>query len=238
MNAKDRLIVALDAGPDEARALARELAPAVRWLKVGMTLFYEAGPAIVTELGDQGFGVFLDLKLHDIPHQVRGAAEKVAALGAGLLTVHASGGAEMVRAAVEGAAAGAAAAGVAPPQVIAVTVLTSTDDETLRSIGVERDAAAQAALLARVASDSGAAGVVCSPLEASAMRALLGEEGLVVTPGVRPTGAALGDQARVATPASAIAAGASHLVVGRPITSASDPVAAARKILEEMETTR
>lgn len=216
----------------------QELAPVVRWLKIGMTLFYEAGPTIVTELRSSGFEVFLDLKLHDIPHQVCGAAEKVAALGARLLTVHAAGGEEMVRAAVEGAAAGAAAAGLEPPRVIAVTVLTSTDDAKLRTIGIERDAATQAALLAGVARRAGAAGVVCSPLEAAAMRALLGADAAIVTPGVRPAGAALGDQARVSTPASALKAGASHLVVGRPITEAPDPVAAARRILEEMEEVR
>lgn len=233
--ARDRLIVALDTGAEAALTLAHSLDGVVTRLKVGMTLFYEAGPEIVLELRRLGFEVFLDLKLHDIPHQVEGAAAAAARLGASMLTVHASGGAEMVAAAVRGAERGANDAGVAPPKVIAVTVLTSMDDATLGRIGVSRPAHEQVELLAKLASEAGAAGIVCSPREAASMRALLGPEALVVTPGVRPTGAAVGDQSRVATPAAALGAGASHLVVGRPITAAAIPSSAAEEIIAEMK---
>lgn len=233
--AAERLIVALDADAPGSLGLTRQLAGTARWVKVGMTLFYEAGPQIVGEVRDMGFDVFLDLKLHDIPHQVRGAARSVARLGVQMLTVHAGGGEAMVAAAVRGAVEGAADAGVAPPAVVAVTVLTSIDDDTLASVGVGRGAAEQVVLLASLAARAGAAGVVCSPQEARAMRELLGPDSLVVTPGVRPEWAAAGDQARVATPGDALTAGASHLVVGRPITGAADPRAAAQRILQEME---
>jgi orotidine-5'-phosphate decarboxylase len=231
----DRLIVALDMDGAEARAFARQLAGTVRWLKVGMTLFYQAGPGIVSEFRDMGFDVFVDLKLHDIPHQVRGASDVLARLGAGMMTVHASGAPPMVEAAVEGAAAGAQAAGVGRPAVLAVTVLTSIDDDALATIGVERGAADHVRLLAGMARAAGADGVVCSPLEARAIRQALGAEPLVVTPGVRPSGGETGDQARIATPLAAITAGASHVVVGRPITGASDPVEAAARIAAELE---
>lgn len=232
---RDRIIVALDTDADGARELAAALEGSVRWLKVGMTLFYQAGPSIVAELRERGYDVFLDLKLHDIPHQVRGAAESVSRLGVQMLTVHASGGVPMVTAAVEGAAEGAAAAGLPSPAVIGVTVLTSMSDYVLRSVGVERTAAEQVPLLGDVVRDAGAAGCVCSPQEARLMRELLGSDALVVTPGVRPAGADAGDQSRVATPASAIASGASHLVIGRPITEAPDPRDAVERVVSEME---
>jgi len=234
----DRLIVALDTDKPGALELASQLSGTAQWVKVGMTLFYEAGPPIVGDLIGLGFDVFLDLKLHDIPHQVRGAARSVARLGVQMLTVHAGGGEAMIAAAVQGAAEGAADAGVAAPAVVAVTVLTSLDDDTLTSIGVGRAASEQVPLLAALAARAGAAGVVCSPNEARAMRQLLGPDALVVTPGVRPAWAAAGDQARVATPRDAFAAGASHLVVGRPITEAADPGDAARLVLREMEEVR
>ncbi len=223
----DRIIVALDQ-PNlaEALACARKLAGHAGWVKVGMTLFYREGPAVVAAMRDLGFEVFVDLKLHDIPHQVEGAARSLGALGAGMLTVHASGGAAMIEAAVRGAREGAAAAGVHPPAVIAVTVLTSMDADALASVGVTDTPADQAAGLAALAKTAGADGVVCSPQEAADLRALLGPTALIVTPGVRPAGADAGDQARIATPAAALAAGASHLVIGRPITDAPDPVAA------------
>jgi len=233
--ARDRLIVALDTDADGARTLVRELGGHVRWLKVGMTLFYQAGPAMISELREEGFDIFLDLKLHDIPHQVRGAAESISRLGVRMLTVHASGGGAMISAAVEGARTGALAAGFDAPAVVAVTVLTSMDDGSLASVGVTRTAALQVPLLAKVASEAGASGVVCSPREAAEMRGLLGEAALVVTPGVRPSWSDAGDQARIQTPVQAIRSGASHLVVGRPITGASRPADAAKRLLDEME---
>jgi orotidine-5'-phosphate decarboxylase len=224
---RDRIIVALDQ-PDLAGALAcaRALRGHARWVKVGMTLFYREGPEAVRAMRDLGFDVFCDLKLHDIPHQVEGAARSLALLGAGMLTVHASGGAAMVEAAVRGARAGAAEAGLPVPFVIAVTVLTSMDADTLSSVGVTGPMLEQVVGLGALAKTSGADGVVCSPHEAADLRALLGADALVVTPGVRPAGAESADQARVATPAEALAAGASHLVIGRPITGADDPAAA------------
>ncbi len=235
---RDRIIVALDQPNLEAAlACARGLVGRARWVKVGMTLFYAAGPEAVAAMRGLGFEVFVDLKLHDIPHQVEGAAASLGSLGAGMLTVHASGGADMMEAAVRGAAAGASAAGTRRTMVIAVTVLTSMDAETLVSVGVADSLADQAAGLAALARTAGVDGVVCSPREAAEMRALLGPGALVVTPGVRPAGAETGDQARTATPAAAFAAGASHLVIGRPITGADDPAAAFDAIVDDVEGT-
>ncbi len=232
--ARDRIMVALDCDRDRAFKLADLLAGHATWLKVGMTLFYAEGPAIVRAFKDRGFKVFLDLKLHDIPHQVRGAARSAALAGADLITVHGLGASKMLAAARGGVEEATAELGFRP-QVIAVTVLTSMDQAALDEIGVERPVADEAAALASLAREAGIDGVVCSPQEAAGMRALLGPEALVVTPGVRPAGSAAGDQSRVATPAQAIAAGASHIVVGRPITGADDPVAAFETIVAEIE---
>ena len=232
--ARDRIIVAIDCGREEALELASELAGHAGWLKVGMTLYYAEGPAIVREFKNRGFKVFLDLKFHDIPHQVRGAARSAALAGADLLSVHGSGGAAMLAAAREGAELAAEATGASRARLVAITVLTSMDQAALEQVGVDAPVAEQAARLATLARDNGIDGIVCSPQEAAAMRELLGEDALIVTPGVRPAGAEIGDQSRVATPVSAIAAGASHLVIGRPITSASDPVAAYEAIVREL----
>ncbi len=233
--ARDRVIVALDCSAAEAYELADRLDGAVRWLKVGMTLFYEQGPAIVEGLLGRGFDIFLDLKLHDIPHQVEGAARSVAGLGVRMLTVHASGGEEMMRAAVDGAAEGARRAGVLRPDVLAVTVLTSMNDAMLSRIGVSSCSSDQVNLLGSRAFESGVDGVVCSPQEAASIRAIGGESALVVTPGVRPAWSTQGDQQRIMTPRDATLAGASHLVIGRPITEAADPAATAQRIIQEME---
>jgi orotidine-5'-phosphate decarboxylase len=232
---RDSLIVALDTDAHGALTIARSLQGSVRYLKVGMTLFYAEGPEIVARIKDLGFDVFVDLKLHDIPHQVRGAAREISRLGASMFTVHAAGGMEMMQAAVEGACEGSEGCGVDTPDVIAVTVLTSLGAAGLAATGVRTAPAEHAALLADLARESGVQGVVCSPHEARAMRSLLGREALVVTPGVRPPGADAGDQARVATPGEAISNGASHIVVGRPITGAADPAAAVAALLETME---
>ncbi len=235
LSARDRLIVALDLDEYRSMELARVLTGEVTWVKVGMTLFYECGPRIVSELRAMGFAVFLDLKLNDIPHQVAGAAEVVGALGAGMLTVHASGGQDMITAAVEGARIGAAIAHVEPPAILAVTVLTSMNRATLSSVGVTDEVEDQVTRLALLAHAGGAGGVVCSPHEAARMRTVVGDLALVVTPGVRPTGASSEDQSRVATPHSAVTAGASHVVVGRPISSSANPVGTVREIIAEME---
>lgn len=229
------VIVALDLPSDEALPLADSLRGIVRWLKVGMTLFCAEGPEIVVHLREKGFDVFVDLKLHDIPHQVAGAAAQIARSGAGMFTVHASGGSAMMQAAVESSRRAAEEAGLVAPAVLAVTVLTSTDDTGLAEVGVGHSSLEQVRLLARLAVRSGVDGVVCSPWEAAEMRSLLGKDALVVTPGVRPKWAETDDQARVATPAAALAAGASHLVIGRPITAAPLPAEAAARILSELE---
>lgn len=233
--ADNPIIVALDTDAQDALALAHSLRGRVEWLKVGMTLYYSQGPEIVSLLRELGFDVFLDLKLHDIPHQVAGAAASIARLGVGMFTVHASGGPAMMKAAVESSRRAAEEAGVSAPAVLAVTVLTSTDDAGLAQVGVGRTAAEQVALLAGLARDAGVDGVVCSPREAAEMRRLLGEDALVVTPGVRPSWSQVGDQSRVATPAAALAAGASHLVIGRPITDAPVPSEAAVSIADEIK---
>ena len=234
IDARDRIMVALDCDRSEALALGDALSGHARWVKIGMTLFYAEGPQIVRAFKERGFKVFLDLKLHDIPHQVRGAAKSAALAGADLMTVHGLGSSAMLAAARAGVEDAAAELGYRP-QLIAVTVLTSMDASALAEIGVTRPIPEEAAALAKLAQSAGCDGIVCSPQEAAEMRALLGEDALIVTPGVRPAGAALGDQSRVATPASAVANGASHLVVGRPITQAQDPVEAFEAIVAELE---
>ncbi len=219
----------------DALAMAHSLRGVVCWLKVGMTLFYERGPRIVEELRELDFDVFLDLKLHDIPHQVEGAVRSVASLGARMLTVHATGGTEMLEAAVRGAHEGAAGTGVEPPALLAVTVLTSMSSADLETVGVEYSAAEQVLRLAGVARDAGVDGVVCSAQEAAMVRGILDAGALVVTPGIRPEWAGNDDQSRVATPSQALSRGASHLVIGRPITGAHDPRDAALRIIAEIE---
>ena len=231
--ARERIIVALDCDRTRALELAGKLSGHATWLKVGMTLFYAEGPDIVREFRKLGFKVFLDLKFHDIPHQVRGAACSAALAGADLLSVHGLGSGAMLAACREGAEEAAEQLG-ARPKLVAITVLTSMNQEALAQIGIDAPVAEEAARLASLAKVNGIDGIVCSPQEAHAMRQLLGEDALIVTPGVRPAGAALGDQSRVATPAAALKAGASHLVIGRPITSADDPVEAYEAIVSEL----
>ncbi|MCI1665419.1 MAG: orotidine-5'-phosphate decarboxylase [Atopobiaceae bacterium] len=229
----ERVIVALDCDHDRALELADSLSGHAKWMKVGMTLFYACGPSVVSELKDRGYDVFLDLKLHDIPHQVRGAARSASLTGADLLSVHSLGGAEMIAAAREGVEE-AARDRDERTKLVAITVLTSMDADSLAQVGIERNVSEEVSQLAAMAYDSGSDGVVCSPKEASAMRLVLDDEALVVTPGVRPAGSALGDQRRVATPSDAVRSGASHIVVGRPITGASNPVAAFDAIAAEL----
>jgi orotidine-5'-phosphate decarboxylase len=226
----DRLIVALDLPSSTAAlALVDELQGVCRWFKVGMELYYAAGNSIVTHLRDRGFNVFLDLKLHDIPNTVAGAIRTVSSTGASLLTIHAAGGEKMIRAAVQ------AAAHPDAPRLLAVTVLTSMDATDLNATGVPDSPETQVVRLAKLARSAGVAGLVCSPQEVAAVRQAVGDDALLVIPGVRPAGSAgSDDQARVATPEQAIASGASMLVVGRPITQAADPAKAAAAILEEI----
>jgi len=228
MNPRDRLIVALDVPTkDEALALVESLAGRVGMFKVGKQLFTAAGPELVRGIVARGERVFLDLKFHDIPNTVSGAVASARGLGVSLVDVHALGGPAMV------AAAARACAG-SGTRLLAITVLTSHDEECLAAIGLSGTLADSVRRLARLAKDAGADGVVCSPHEVAVVREACGPSFLVVTPGIRPAGAALGDQARAATPAAARAAGADYLVVGRPITEAPDPAAAADAVVGEM----
>jgi orotidine-5'-phosphate decarboxylase len=229
-SADERLIVALDY-PDAKAALdlVDRLDGATRWFKIGLELYVAEGNSLVAELQRRGYSIFLDLKFHDIPNTVASAVRSVARVGAHMLTVHAAGGPAMLSAAAE-------AAGETGPILLAVTVLTSMDDAQLAATGVTGSPAIQVETLAQMAYANGARGLVCSAVEVANLRKRLGSKPLLVIPGIRPEGAATGDQRRVATPGAAIAAGASYLVVGRPITRAADPGAAARAILAEMQT--
>lgn len=231
-DARDRLIVALDVSTaSKAREIVASLGEAISIYKIGKQLFTAEGPQMARELIASGRKVFLDLKFHDIPNTVGEAVAEAGKLGVCMLTVHASGGLKMLRAAAE-----AARATRTPPMVLAVTVLTSLGDEDLSEIGVSGRVLDHALRLAALARTAGCGGVVASAQEASAIRRQLGTGFAIVTPGVRPAGESHGDQARVVTPAEAISAGATHLVIGRPIVAAPDPPAAARAILQEMET--
>jgi len=231
--AKDRLAVALDfTDEDQAMKLVDSLGDTCRWFKVGMELYYAAGNHVVRLLRDRSFNVFLDLKLHDIPNTVAGAVRSATQAGASLLTIHASGGAAMMAAAAEAASAPGS------PRLLAVTVLTSMDTSELAGIGITASPADQVLRLARLARASGIDGMVCSAEEVAMLRKETSPDTLLVIPGIRPAGSAVADQKRVATPGQAIADGASMLVVGRPITRAADPAAAARAILKEIEQTK
>lgn len=228
-----RLYAALDTPAlPAALALARRLAGGVDGLKLGLEFFVGEGPEGVRKVSEAGAAIFLDLKLHDIPNTVAGAVRSATTAGAELLTVHGFGGGAMLRAAAEAAQAPGS------PRLLAVTVLTSMDPTELASVGVSCSPADQALRLARLARDSGIDGMVCSADEVSSMRHQMGPDAILVIPGIRPVGATVDDQRRVATPGEAILRGASMLVVGRPITRASDPAAAARLILDEIAATQ
>lgn len=237
MLAKDKIIVALDVPSAEAALrVAHKIHGHVGMFKVGKELFTAEGPAVPRALVAEGNPVFLDLKFHDIPNTVRAAAQQAGMLGISLLTVHASGGRKMLEAAVEGARAAARARGVAQPaRVLAVTALTSLGAEDLAEIGFQGSPEEVVVRLAQLAQASGVDGVVASPREIAAIRHACGPDFLIVTPGIRPPIGARDDQARTATPESAIRAGADYLVIGRPITGAADLAAAADAIAAEME---
>jgi len=234
VTAEERLLVALDVeGLADADRLLDRLAGLVGACKIGAQLFTAAGPAAVEHARKRGFRVFLDLKFHDIPNTVAGAVRAATRLGVRMLTVHASGGVTMMRAAA--AAAAAEGPGVPRPLCLGVTVLTSLDRAELqRDLGLARSVEAHVLHLAERARAAGLDGCVASPREVRPLRNLLPPSWIIVTPGVRPAGGATDDQARTATPAAAIAAGADYVVVGRSITGAADPAAAARAILAEI----
>ncbi len=238
MNTQSRTLVALDVDTAEkAVALAETLAGEVAGYKVGLELVNAAGFGLLDELKAMAGAdakIFYDSKFHDIPNTVFGASKAAARRGVWMFNVHASGGSAMMEAAVQGAKEGADAAGVAKPLVIAVSVLTSISAEILRDeLGISRSVTEQVVHLARLAQDSGCDGLVASPHEIEAVRAACGPEFTLVIPGVRPAGAALGDQKRVMTPGEAVRAGAHYLVVGRPITASPDPREAAAAINRE-----
>lgn len=229
-SARDQLIVALDvSSAAQAQKIVTALGDSVTFYKVGMQLYTAEGPGIVRDLVRAGRRVFLDMKYHDIPNTVGAAVREAGKLGVSLLTVHGSGGSKMLRAATEAARESNPAM-----KVIAVTVLTSMDQDDLNEI-MHGNLEEQVVHVAGLALKAGCHGVVSSAREVTALRSRLGKEFLVVTPGVRPAGAAHGDQARVVTPAEAIAAGSTHLVVGRPITAAPNPAREAEKIIREIE---
>jgi orotidine-5'-phosphate decarboxylase len=228
---RERLIVALDVpSATEAQKLVARIGDVAGIYKVGLQLFVAEGPSIVRDLVSSGRRVFLDLKLHDIPTTVALAVKSAAELRVDMLTIHASGGAAMLRAATE-AAAGRL-------NLLAVTVLTSLNDEDMQEIGVSGRASDQVLRMAALAQSAGCQGIITSPRESLMVRKALGEGFAIVTPGIRPAGAETNDQQRIATPVQAIGNGASHIVVGRPITHASDPAKAATAIIAEMEQAR
>lgn len=224
------VIVALDIEKRKALALAKKLRGEVWGVKIGSTLFTKEGPELIKAFRKMGHQVFLDLKFHDIPHQVEGAVHSACEAGANLMTLHASGGGAMMRAASKAAKDWARTKRKPRPLVVGVTVLTSHDDASLRDIGYRKKAKALASELAELAKRSGLDGIVCSPFEARAIKKICGKKFLCVTPGIRPAGSAKGDQKRVATPAFALGEGADLLVIGRPITGAKNPAKAARDI--------
>lgn len=209
-----------------AKSLSHELKGHVAGIKLGLEFFSAHGPQGYRTIAGQGTPIFLDLKLHDIPNTVGSAVSALLPLKAAFMTIHASGGAAMIKAAAESAAK----AGEQRPKILAVTVLTSLNAGDLAAVGQEAEPKAQVLRLAKLAKDSGADGVVCSPIEVAMLREALGPDFVLMVPGIRPAGAELGDQKRVMTPKDAVAAGASYMVIGRPITAAPDPIAMAKAI--------
>jgi len=235
-SAVSRVFVALDTtSVADAVDRARAMRGAVAGVKLGLEFFSANGPAGVRQVVAEGLPLFLDLKFHDIPNTVAGAVRAVTPLGPFMLNVHAAGGVAMMRAALGACADTAAKVGVRRPRVIAVTVLTSLGNDDLATIGQQGAAADQVRRLAALAQEAGLDGVVCSPQEIELLRRDCGRDFVLVTPGIRPAGAAAGDQKRVMTPAEAVRRGADYLVIGRPITAAEDPAAAARAIAADID---
>jgi orotidine-5'-phosphate decarboxylase len=235
MEPKDRLIIALDVdAAEKAIALAEKLKNDVRFFKIGFELFSSCGPSIVKEIAKSGGRIFLDLKFHDIPNTVSKAALSVTKLGVFMFNIHALGGYDMMKKTADAVKIEAQKLKVEPPKVLAVTILTSMDENALKKVGINDTMNQEVLRLAELTKSAGLDGVVASPSEARLIRERLGRDFLIITPGVRPSWAEAGDQKRVATPKEAVADGATYIVVGRPVTEAKDPAQAARKILEEM----
>ena len=227
---EERLIIALDVpNAADAQAMVQRIGDAGVFYKVGLQLFAAEGPSMVRDIVRSGKKVFLDLKFHDIPNTVTGAVKSAAELGVTFVTVHAVGGSRMLQAAADTANQSAA-----KPKILAVTQLTSLGDQDLPELGIVGNSAENVLRLAKIAQAAGCHGIVASPHEVSALRRQITAEMLIVTPGIRPTGSAVGDQVRTATASAALKSGATHVVVGRPITAASDPRQAAQSILGDM----
>lgn len=234
--ADNRLIVALDFHKmEDVVSLVERLGDSVSYYKVGMELFYSVGAQVITYLQEQGKNIFLDLKLHDIPNTTAQGLCSLMVNGANMLNVHASGGYTMMKTAADRLHTMAQEQGVECPKLIAVTILTSISEADWQGLGMQCTIREQVVRLAKLAKEAGLDGVVASPQEAAAIREACGAEFLIVTPGVRPAGASIDDQSRIASPAAALANGATHLVVGRPIRGAENPVQAAENIVKEME---
>jgi len=232
---KDKLIIALDVDTEkDALAFVHLLKTEVGIFKVGSELFTSCGPSIVEKVKKEGRGVFLDLKFHDIPNTVKKSAIAATRLGVSIFNVHSLGGYDMMKLVSEAVRDEAARLKIEKPKVIAVTILTSMDTESLKRIGVRGSAEDAVLRLARLAKEAGLEGVVASAAEIRRIRETIGKDFIIVTPGVRPTWASKNDQKRVTTPSDAVKDGADYIVVGRPIIEAEDPCAAARKILEEI----
>ena len=233
--ADNRLIVALDVHTlADVKKLVEELGDSVSYYKVGMELFYSVGSEVITYLKSQGKDIFLDLKLHDIPNTVAEGLCSLMGLGATMLNVHASGGFTMMKIAAEKLRAAAKKANIQAPKLIAVTVLTSIGEDDWHGLGYTVPISEQVVRLAKLAKDAGLDGVVASPQEAALIREACGKDFLIVTPGVRPAGASIDDQSRIATPSAALKNGATHIVVGRPIRTADNPREAAEAIINEI----
>jgi len=226
----DRVILALDV-PDAESAdrLVTQVGEKLQFVKIGLQLFIAEGPDIIRRMKGHGLRVFLDLKLHDIPNTVRSAVGSAARQGVDLLTIHLAGGPEMIKAAAE-----EASLHPQQPLILGVTVLTSTDTATLKTLGIHQEPADRVSMLAKMAGDCGLSGVIASPQEIVRLRKENGSQLTIITPGVRPAGADIGDQKRIATPSQAIRDGANYLVIGRPISAAPDPAQAFDAIVEEI----
>jgi len=236
MNPKDRLIVALDVNSEEkATVLVRKLKGDVKIFKLGLELFSSCGPDIIRAIKEEGCGVFLDLKFHDIPNTVAKAAACVTRAGVSMFNVHALGGYDMMKRAAEAVKDEVAGKSIKRPKILAVTMLTSASENDLKKLGINDNMKSVVLRLAGLAKEAGLDGVVASAKEAKDIKKDLGSSFLVVTPGVRPSWAKVGDQKRVATPSEAVKAGADYIVVGRPVIEAPDPVEAVKKILKEIE---
>jgi len=230
---RNRLILALDVDTKEqALKLVDELYDVVGYFKVGMQLYYSCGNDLIKAIHDRGGKIFLDLKLHDIPNTVYHAAKVIAGLDVGMTNFHAAGGSEMLRKAVEGLQAGAP---TSPPLSLAVTVLTSLDDDNLTQLGLNTSVSETVVNWARLAQKNGCTGVVCSPQEIELVKSQCGKDFVTVTPGIRPSWSVKNDQKRITTPFDAMASGGDYIVIGRPIRDAKDPRAAAMLVLDEME---